>query len=275
MIQEGLPAFDGRAPYLCIFRKGNEPDDLSYEKTILSALKKAGLSAETRELPEDGTEESILKKLSEADSDPEISGILLLSPGSFGIQKASLEAVISEEKDLDLRASCTAEAVILTLKRVFTDLSGIKTALIGRSEYVGKPILKALLKEGADVSVINSKTEKPDVICRNAQILVSAAGKAGLVTESYVKPGAVLIDVGISKGPDGKFAGDIRLCEEETEAAYLTPVPGGIGSMTTGVLLKHLWEGFLKQQWKRSESDILRTESKSFVTSTEDPTGSI
>ena len=188
--------------------------------------------------------------------DPDVAGILLLRPLPGQIKEKEIEAMIDPKKDLDGIspvniakvfsgdpsgfAPCTAEAVIEILKANNISIEGKRAAVIGRSMVIGKPLSMLLLKENATVTICHTRTKELPKICRQAEILVAAAGKAGMVEESWASDGAVVIDVGINVDENGKLCGDVDQASMENRNLLLTPVPGGVGAVTTAVLAKHL-----------------------------------
>lgn len=269
-VEEGLLELNGYKPTLAIVRVGENADDISYE---LGARKKAesfGLSVRSYAMPEMVSEGDFLKTLAEINADDGIDGILLLKPLPKHISEKKAEEVMDPEKDLDgitpvnqakvfagdpsAFAPCTAQAVMEILKHYEIPVCGKRAVVIGRSMVVGKPLSMLLLKENATVTICHTKTENIREICKNAEILVAAAGQAKMVDASYVGEGTVVLDVGIHVNEAGKLCGDVDY-EAIAETAWMaTPVPGGVGAVTTAVLCLHLVQAALrKSPEKRKE----------------------
>lgn len=215
-----------------------------------------GLRVQIFVFPKDISDEEFKEAFQKINKDPDVTGILLLRPLPRQIKEKEIEAMIDPKKDLDGIspvniakvfsgdpsgfAPCTAEAVIEILKANNISIEGKRAAVIGRSMVIGKPLSMLLLKENATVTICHTRTKELPEICRQAEILVAAAGKAGMVEESWVSDGAVVIDVGINVDENGKLCGDVDQASMESRNLLLTPVPGGVGAVTTAVLAKHL-----------------------------------
>ena len=259
---ELLKQCGGRIPKLAIIRVGENPDDLSYERGAVKKMAAFGLTAEVYAYPADIGDEGFKTEFQRINGDPEIDGILLLRPLPKQICEKDIERMIDSKKDLDGispeniakvfagdstgYAPCTAEAVVETLKAYEIPINGKRAVIVGRSMVVGKPLAMLLLKENATVTICHTRTVNLKETCRNAEILVAAAGRAKIgrprfVTADMVRPGAVVIDVGVNRDPGtGKLCGDVDFETLEGTASMATPVPGGIGAVTTAVLAKHL-----------------------------------
>ena len=251
-----LEKINGPAPKLAIVRVGENPDDMSYERGAVKKMDAFGLRSQCYTFPADITDEDFKKEFTAINADTDVSGILLLRPLPKQICEKDIEAMIDPKKDLDGIspvniakvfsgdpsgfAPCTAEAVIEILKANNISIEGKRAAVIGRSMVIGKPLSMLLLKENATVTICHTRTKELPEICRQAEILVAAAGKAGMVEESWVSDGAVVIDVGINVDENGKLCGDVDQASMESRNLLLTPVPGGVGAVTTAVLAKHL-----------------------------------
>lgn len=255
-VQEMLAKLDGCIPQLAIVRVGERPDDLSYERGAVKKMESFGLRAKSYPFPADISDEAFRQAFSEINADPEVTGILLLRPLPKHIDEKAIEAMIDPAKDLDGIspvniakvfagdesgfAPCTAEAVVEVLKANEIPITGKRVTVVGRSMVVGKPLAMLLLKENATVTVCHTRTKDLAGTCKNAEILVAAAGKAGMIGREHVGAGAVVLDVGINVGADGKLCGDVDFQAIQEVAAMATPVPGGIGAVTTAVLARHL-----------------------------------
>ena len=253
---EEIKQLQGPVPKLAIIRVGEKPDDMSYERSAVKKMEAFGLRVQTFVFPKDISDEEFKEAFQKINKDPDVAGILLLRPLPGQIKEKEIEAMIDPKKDLDGIspvniakvfsgdpsgfAPCTAEAVIEILKANNISIEGKRAAVIGRSMVIGKPLSMLLLKENATVTICHTRTKEPPEICRQAEILVAAAGKAGMVEESWVSDGAVVIDVGINVDENGKLCGDVDQASMESRNLLLTPVPGGVGAVTTAVLAKHL-----------------------------------
>lgn len=253
---EEIKQLQGSVPKLAIIRVGEKPDDMSYERSAVKKMETFGLRVQTFVFPKDISDEDFKEAFQKINKDQDVAGILLLRPLPGQIKEKEIEAMIDPKKDLDGIspvniakvfsgdssgfAPCTAEAVIEILKANNISIEGKRAAVIGRSMVIGKPLSMLLLKENATVTICHTRTKELPEICRQAEILVAAAGKAGMVEESWVSDGAVVIDVGINVDENGKLCGDVDQASMESRNLLLTPVPGGVGAVTTAVLAKHL-----------------------------------
>ncbi len=253
---EEIKQLQGPVPKLAIIRVGEKPDDMSYERSAVKKMETFGLRVQTFVFPKDISDEDFKEAFQKINKDPDVAGILLLRPLPGQIKEKEIEAMIDPKKDLDGIspvniakvfsgdpsgfAPCTAEAVIEILKANNISIEGKRAAVIGRSMVIGKPLSMLLLKENATVTICHTRTKELPKICRQAEILVAAAGKAGMVEESWASDGAVVIDVGINVDENGKLCGDVDQASMENRNLLLTPVPGGVGAVTTAVLAKHL-----------------------------------
>lgn len=255
-VEEKLRQLQGMIPRLAIIRVGENPDDMSYERSAVKKMETFGLGVQTFVFPGDISDGDFKKEFRRINEDPDITGILLLRPLPRQIKEREIESMIAPQKDLDGIspvniakvfsgdptgfAPCTAEAVIEVLKANNISIEGKRAAVIGRSMVIGKPLSMLLLKENATVTICHTRTADLPGICRQAEILVAAAGKAAMVDESWVSDDAVLIDVGINVDENGRLCGDVDQASLENRRVKLTPVPGGVGAVTTAVLAKHL-----------------------------------
>lgn len=255
-VQTILGTLDGYVPKLAILRVGENPDDMSYERGAMKKMEAFGLQVQSYVYPADISDGDFKKAFQAVNEDQEVDGILLLRPLPKQICEADIEKMIDPEKDLDGIspaniakvfagdasgfAPCTAEAVIEVLKAYEIPISGRKVTIVGRSMVVGKPLSMLMLKEHGTVTICHTRTVDLPGTCREAEILVAAAGRAKMLDGSYVGQDAVVIDVGINVDEDGKLCGDVDFASIEERAAMATPVPGGVGAVTTAVLAKHL-----------------------------------
>ena len=252
-----LEEMGGRVPKLAIVRVGENPDDLSYERGAKKKLENFGLRVQSFVYPkeishEDFMREFHMREFQKVNEDEDVDGILLLCPLPKQIDQKKAAAAIDPDKDLDGIspvnaakifagdregfAPCTAEAVMEVL-----------VVIVGRSMVVGRPLSMLMLQEDATVTICHTKTvDLPDV-CREADILVAAAGRAKMLDGSYVKEGAVVVDVGINVDENGVLCGDVDFQSLEGRAAAATPVPGGVGTVTTAILARHLMRSAQKK----------------------------
>lgn len=262
-VQCMLAELDGYVPTAAIVRVGERPDDLSYEKGVIKKMAAFGMEAKTFPFPEDISEEAFLEEFRKINDDSSIDGILLFLPLPKHMNEKLFEAAIDPLKDLDGIspvnrakvfageadgfAPCTAEAVIEVLKAFDIPMTGKQAVVVGRSMVVGRPLSMLFLKENATVTVCHTKTTDLKAVCKDAEILVAAAGKAGMIDKEYVADGAVVIDVGINVDENGKLCGDVKWDGLEEAASAATPVPGGVGAVTTAVLCKHLAQAAVRR----------------------------
>lgn len=266
-VQEQLSQLS-HVPKLAIVRVGNRPDDISYERGAVKKMQAFGLEAECVSFPETVSQEEFKAEFQNINADSMVDGILLLRPLPKQLREQEIEALIDPKKDLDgispenmakvFRgdesgfAPCTAEAVMEMLHFHDFSLRGKRAVVVGRSMVVGKPLAMLLLKEDATVTICHTKTEDLAARCREADLLLAAAGRAGLITADCVREGAVVLDVGINVNAEGQLCGDVDFAGIGEKAACATPVPGGIGGVTTAVLAKHL----VRAAWNRENGKL-------------------
>ena len=243
-------------PKLAIVRVGENPDDMSYERGATKKLKSFGLDVASYVFPQDISDEDFKKAFKDINEDDEVTGILLLRPLPRTINEKDIENMIDPKKDLDGISPiniakvfagdttgfspCTAEAVIEVLKAYDIELTGKRVTVVGRSMVVGKPVSMLLLKENATVTMTHTKTVDLRKTCSDAEIVIAAAGRAKMLNSDYCGQDAVMIDVGINVDDNGKLCGDVDYSTLDDKASAATPVPGGVGTITTAVLAKHL-----------------------------------
>ena len=243
-------------PKLAIVRVGENPDDMSYERGATKKLKSFGLDVASYVFPQDISDEDFKKAFKDINEDDEVTGILLLRPLPHTINEKDIENMIDPKKDLDGISPiniakvfagdtsgfspCTAEAVIEVLKAYDIELTGKRVTVIGRSMVVGKPVSMLLLKENATVTMTHTRTVDLKKTCSDAEIVIAAAGRAKMLNSDYCGQDAVMIDVGINVDENGKLCGDVDYATLDGKASAATPVPGGVGTVTTAVLAKHL-----------------------------------
>lgn len=252
----------GLRPKLGIIRVGERPEDISYERGIMRNCEKLGIDCEVIALPEDISNLSFMKKLDSANKNKSIHGILVFRPLPPQIDEEEAKNTISPAKDIDCMSPynlakvfegegsgfepCTPAAVMEIIRYFGISLKGENAAIIGRSMVVGKPLSMMLLKGNATVTVCHSKTIDMQSIVSRADIVVAALGKARAIGPEYIKPGAVVIDVGVNGAPEGGICGDVDFEKVKDIAGKITPVPGGVGAVTTLVLLKHVVDAALR-----------------------------
>ena len=254
-------------PRLVIVRVGENPGDMSYERSASKKLSGMGIEVVSCAMPADVAPEEFKAAFSKVNGDPEVDGILVMRPLPKHLREAEqwLTVNIDPDKDVDcigpvnlagiMRgdpesfAPCTARSVIEILKGYGEDISGKNVTIVGRSMVVGKPLAMLLLKENATVTVCHTKTRDLQGMCRAADIIVAAAGHAKLLDSSCVRDGQVLVDVGTNVDEEGNLVGDIDLSEIEAAGISVraTPVPGGVGVVTTAVLADHVCRARMKK----------------------------
>lgn len=243
-------------PKLAIVRVGENPDDMSYERGATKKLKSFGLDVASYVFPQDISDEDFKNAFKGINEDDEVTGILLLRPLPRTINEKDIENMIDPKKDLDGISPiniakvfagdttgfspCTAEAVIEVLKAYDIELTGKRVTVVGRSMVVGKPVSMLLLKENATVTMTHTRTVNLKKTCSDAEIVIAAAGRAKMLNSDYCGQDAVMIDVGINVDENGKLCGDVDYATLDGKASAATPVPGGVGTITTAVLAKHL-----------------------------------
>ena len=248
----------GVVPTLAVVRMGAREDDLSYERGVMNRCAKLGIQVKPYLLEADAYQDQLLAVLEEINQDGSIHGCLIFRPLPAQIDDKAVRAALAPEKDVDGitdaslagvftgsgvgYAPCTAQACVEILDHYGIPLEGKRVTVVGRSLVVGKPAAMLLDRKNATVTICNSRTRNLPEICRGADVLVVAMGKRGAIGGDCVAPGQVVVDVGIHTGENGKLCGDVRFEEAEPVVAAITPVPGGVGAMTTSVLAAHVVE---------------------------------
>lgn len=255
-LMEQVKSIEGPLPHLAIIRVGERPDDCSYERGAVKKMDKVGVRCTTYTFDADIDNETFQAEFDKINENPDIDGILMLRPLPKQLNEKQIENKIDPRKDLDGisplnlakvyagdesgYAPCTAEAVIEMLDYAGIDIKGKRVTVVGRSLVIGKPVSMLLMKRNATVTVCHTKTVDMEGTCKNAEILVAAAGSARMIKKDYVAEGAIVVDVGINVDEEGNLCGDVDFDTITDIAAIATPVPGGVGSVTTSVLAKHL-----------------------------------
>lgn len=247
---------EGITPKLAIVRVGFRGDDLAYERGALKRCQNIGIDTEVVELDENITQQEFVDVLRKVNSDKTVNGILCFRPLPKQLDENEIKYVIDPEKDVDCFnpinfakvvegdksgfPPCTAQAVLEILKFFDVKLKGKKVTVIGRSNIVGKPAAMLLLAEHATVTMCHSRTTDLAQVASDADVLVAAVGKAKMVKSDFVKEGAVVIDVGINVTEEGNLCGDVDIEQVIDKVSMITPVPAGVGSVTTSILAKHV-----------------------------------
>lgn len=255
-IAEQMKSWEGALPHLAIIRVGENPDDMAYERGAMKKMDKVGFRVSSYIYKEDISNEDFLNEFDRINNDETVDGILLLRPLPKHIDEKEVERRIDPKKDIDGIspynmakvyagekegfAPCTAEAVLEMLDFAGVDLTGKRVTVIGRSLVIGKPVAQLLIGRNATVTVCHTRTRDIEKRCREAEVLIAAAGSAKMVTSEFVSDGAVVIDVGINVDCEGNLCGDVDFDAVAESTSLITPVPGGVGSVTTSVLAKHL-----------------------------------
>lgn len=260
-IREKVEHLKARAiePKLVIVRVGEKPDDIAYQKGATKTMEDLGIAVEVLELEQESTTEQLADVMHKLNTDDKVHGVLMLRPLPQHIDENKIRNLLVIEKDIDCMSElalagvlepkqakkkpCTPQAVIEILKHYNIEMSGKNAVVLGRSTVIGKPVALLLTDENATVTLCHSRTKDLAQVCKNADILVSAIGKAKFVTADFVKDGAVVIDVGINFDEDGKMVGDVDMDAVLDKVSGITPVPRGVGSVTTTVLAMNLIQG--------------------------------
>lgn len=253
----------GIHPKMAIVRCGARPDDLSYEAGAIKRFNGLGIGVEVKELPADIGQQEFIRQIEELNQDNSVHGVLVFRPLPRQLDESVLKYVLSPEKDMDAMnpdnlakvfaadpsgyPPCTPEAVMEMLAHYQVELAGKNAVILGRSMVVGKPLAMMLLAKNATVTICHTKTQNLPAVARQADILIACAGKAKMVTAEYLSPGQVVIDVGINVDEQGKLCGDVDLEAAEPIVARITPVPGGVGTVTTSCLASHVLRAAMKQ----------------------------
>lgn len=257
-VRRGAEAFlgeAGRRPGLAMVLVGDDEASAGYTRSKEKAAREAGLEAWLHRLPAETSEGELVAFVRKLNDDARVDGVLVQLPLPAPIDARAVLDAVRPDKDVDglhpvnagLLASgrggglepCTARGVMKLVREAGVRVAGARALVIGRGLLVGRPTAQLLLAEHATVTVAHSQTRRLDELCREADIVVAAAGRAGLVRGDWVREGAVVIDVGLSRGPGGKTTGDVAFDEALPRAAWLTPVPGGVGPMTIACLLEN------------------------------------
>ncbi|MBR3462965.1 MAG: bifunctional 5,10-methylenetetrahydrofolate dehydrogenase/5,10-methenyltetrahydrofolate cyclohydrolase [Clostridiales bacterium] len=246
----------GIDPKLAILRVGEREDDLAYERGVLKRFESAGVEVEVTAVESSISQEDLDRTFDGINNDPEVHGILVFRPLPKGLSDEHMRRTIDPGKDsdfMDIRnmenvlagvpdaaAPCTAEAVMSLIRHYNIETKGKKVTVVGRSLVIGKPVALLLTTANATVTVCHTKTLNIEEECRNADIIVACCGVAKMITDKFVRPGQIIIDVGMNVDEEGRLCGDVDYEGVSQIAEAVTPVPGGVGSITTAILLKHV-----------------------------------
>ena len=253
----GLQA-KGVDPTLCIIRVGENPSDISYERGATKRCETLGVACEKILLPADVSQEELLATIDKVNKDDKIHGVLLFRPLPKHLNQSVIENALDPAKDVDCMTDgsmsgvftgknvgfppCTPQACMEILDFYGIDCTGKKAVVVGRSLVVGKPAAMMLIKKNATVTICHTRTVDMPSVVREADIVIVAAGRAGVIDDTYLSAGQTVIDVGINVNAEGKLCGDVDFEKAEPVVDAITPVPGGVGSVTTSVLVGHVVE---------------------------------
>lgn len=256
----------GRTPNLVVILVGEDPGSVSYVTGKAKAATEIGIRNATLRYPDTITEKELLDVIAELNANEDIDGILVQLPLPKHIDEDKVIKAIAVEKDVDAfhpenvaslwlkqpgTQPCTPKGIIKLLKTTGVEIAGKEAVVVGRSNIVGLPVAKLLLDNNATVTVAHSRTHNLAEVTRRADILVVAIGRERLITADMIKPGAVVIDVGVNRDSrTGKLCGDVDYDMAQEVAAYITPVPGGVGPMTIACLMENTVESFIKKVTK-------------------------
>lgn len=252
---------EGITGALAVIQVGDDPASSVYVRNKKKACEYIGIDSLSYELPQETTQEELLELIEKLNQDEKVNGILVQLPVPKHIDENTIIKAISPSKDVDGFhpqsvgaltigqkgfVSCTPAGIIQLLKRSDVEIEGKHCVIIGRSNIVGKPMALLMLRENATVTITHSKTKNLKEVCKTADILIVAIGKKEFVDGSYVKEGAVVIDVGIHRDENNKLSGDVKFDEVEPLCSAITPVPGGVGPMTIAMLMNNCVEAMTK-----------------------------
>ncbi len=250
-------AAGGRRPGLAVLLVGDNPASQVYVRNKVAACESTGMYSENILLPADVSQAEVIERIAALNRDPRIHGILVQLPLPPHIDEAAVLATVAASKDVDgfhienvgalaqgspAFVPCTPKGVMVLLEQTGITLRGQEAVIVGRSNIVGKPMGRLLLGADATVTICHSRTRDLAFHTRRADILVAAIGRPNMITRDMVKPGAVVIDVGINRLPSGKLCGDVDFAGVSQVAGWITPVPGGVGPMTIAMLLANTIE---------------------------------
>ena len=256
---EAAAAAGKRIPCLAVIIVGDNPASRSYVRGKVKAAEFTGMESRQIEFPEDVEEALLLQEISALNADEGVDGILVQLPLPRHINEDRVIDAIAVEKDADgfhpmnvanlwlgrpCSVPCTPKGIIRLIESTGEPIEGKRAVVVGRSNIVGKPVAKLLLDRNATVTIAHSRSRNLAEITREADILVAAVGRPGMITGDMVKPGATVIDVGINRTADGKLTGDVDFASAAEVAGWITPVPGGVGPMTIAMLLENTYNAW-------------------------------
>ena len=246
----------GIVPTLAIVRVGERPEDLSYERGALKRCEKVGIRVRQFALPKESSHGDLLEVIRQINADREIHGCLLFRPLPPQMDEEAICAALDPAKDVDgITAGslasvfagsgagyppCTAQACMEILNYYGCDLTGKRAVVVGRSLVVGKPLAMLLLGKNATVTLCHTRTADLAAECRRAEVLIAAAGRANMIGRDHLSPGQLVLDVGINVDEEGNLVGDVDFAAADAIVGAVTPVPGGVGAVTTSVLAAHV-----------------------------------
>ena len=251
---EGFTREHGRAPGLHVVLAGDDPASAVYVRNKEKAAAEVGIAGRVHRLPESVGEAELLALVRRLNEDPAVDGILVQLPVPKAVRPAAVLDTIDPNKDVDGfhpvnvgrlwsgapgLVPCTPRGCLRLIAETGTSLKGARAVVVGRSNIVGKPVAALLLAEHATVTIAHSRTQDLPGVCREADVLVLAVGRAKMVGADWIKPGAVVIDVGMNRDDNGKLCGDVDFAAAQPVAGHITPVPGGVGPMTIAMLLEN------------------------------------
>lgn len=247
---------EGKAPTLGIIRVGSRPDDVYYENNIIKNCETVGIATKTYPLDLNISMEEFTAVMTQVNDDPSVHGIMLFRPLPPQLDEEVIKHLISADKDIDCMSPlnlekvfegdmsgllpCTPAAVMAILRHYDIELKGANAVVMGRSLVVGKPLSMMLLQDNATVTICHSRTRNLPEVAKNADIVIAAMGRARMIDDNYVAENSIVIDVGINDAGDGKICGDVDYDAVVDKVKAITPVPGGVGSVTTTILLNNL-----------------------------------
>lgn len=252
----------GRTPCLAVIIVGENPASQVYVRNKIRAAQYVGMQSRLIAMAADVSQEELLTQIAELNDEQAVDGVLVQLPLPKHIDEQAVISAIAPEKDVDgfhiLNAGalwtngpclqpCTPKGIMELIRSTGVSIRGANAVIVGRSNIVGKPVAKLLLDEDATVTIAHSRTADLAAVTRNADILVVAVGRPGIVTGEMVKEGAVVIDVGINRLEDGSLAGDVNFASASKRAGWITPVPGGVGPMTIAMLMSNCYECYLRR----------------------------
>ncbi|MCH5173599.1 MAG: bifunctional methylenetetrahydrofolate dehydrogenase/methenyltetrahydrofolate cyclohydrolase FolD [Bacteroidales bacterium] len=258
-----IAASGKRVPCIAVIIVGDNPASRSYVRGKLKAAEFTGFESRLAELPEDVREAELLHMIDGLNKDAGVDGILVQLPLPGHIDEDKVLDAILPEKDVDgfhpvnvanlwlgrpCTVPCTPKGIIKLIESTGLEIAGKKAVVAGRSNIVGKPVAKLLLDRNATVTIAHSRTPDLAALTREADILVAAVGRPGIITGEMIKPGSVVIDVGINRTADGKLTGDVDFASASEVAGFITPVPGGVGPMTIAMLMENTYDAWLAMQ---------------------------